>query len=183
MNFWFDWIRRACALAAVCPLLGLSACGPVDPDPDDVGEIQPGDPRYPRDPALNVPNVSAHGGTKSHNNGLNCFQCHQPHGPGRGLFTAAGTIYNPDGTAHANATVHLTTEAGGAGDVVAELEVDGFGNFFTTEPLPLPEQALFPSVVSADGVLTASMPFPTISASCNVCHSGGFRVTLKPEGP
>lgn len=176
----FDFIPRAAVAAA---LLGLAACGSSDTDPDGSGEIQPGDPSYERDPALDVANVSARGETRSHNSGMNCMHCHQPHGPGKGLFTAAGTVHNVDGSVHPDATLRLSTMKGGAGDVVLELAADGLGNFFTTEPLPFPEESLFPSAVSADGTLTVSMPFPTISGACNVCHTGGFRVTLKEEGP
>lgn len=114
----------------------------------------------------------------SHNAGSNCIQCHQTYGPGPGLFTAAGTIYRPDGTPHANATLELRSVVDSS-VVLTTLEVDGNGNFYTTQDVPVPEESVFPVVISSNGTDTNQMPFPTLSASCNVCHYGGFTVVVQ----
>jgi hypothetical protein len=163
-------------LVALSP--ALAACGGEDTGEGPEGEILPGDPRFERDPALDVENVSAHGDRRSHNMGQNCMGCHQTHGPGKGLFTAAGTVYGSDDAPAAGGSIELRTGPQGGGDLVLAIEVDDNGNFFTTEPLPLPDQSLFP-FVRAPGGGAAFMPFPTISGACNVCHVGSQRVRVQ----
>lgn len=131
-----------------------------------------GDEDYVRDPALDVALVSARGGASSHATGENCMRCHQPRGPGPGLFTAAGTLHGADGEPQADGALELRTGPNGSGDLVLRVEADGLGNFYTTEALPLPDMSLYPTVYSADGAGQAFMPFPTASAACNVCHVG-----------
>ena len=139
--------------------------------------VEPGDPLFERDPSLDIENVSAAGETRSHNAGLNCMRCHQSLGPGVGQFTVAGTIYGPDGAPAADAVLELLTAPEG-GEVVATVEADAYGNVFSTEPLPIPEQRLFVRLESSNARLAAAMPFPISSGSCNHCHAGGFKVTL-----
>ena len=55
---------------------------------------------------------------------------------------------------------------------VATVEVDAFGNFYSTEPLPLPEEALFVIVERSDGAGRNFMGWPTLTAACNACHVG-----------
>lgn len=93
-------------------------------DPDEVDPTpQPGNPDFPRPPALDVSNVSERGVAASHapgdlypigtrtydrSPGTQCMHCHQTRGPGLGLFDVAGTIWNDDGTTtYSNATVKL----------------------------------------------------------------------------
>jgi hypothetical protein len=144
------------------PLL-LLACDPAD-------EPLLGDESYVRDPALDVALVSAAGDDRSHAGGDNCMRCHQAHGPGPGRFTAAGTVDGPAGALELR---------DGEGALVLAVPIDALGNFYTTEPLPLPDTPLFPSIVFEDGVRLA-MPFPTRSAACNVCHAGGAALA-RPE--
>lgn len=150
-----------------------------DEEPSDAQlvEVEPGDPSFERDPSLDVENVSAVGETRSHNAGLNCMRCHQSLGPGVGQFSVAGTVYGPDGSPAADAVLQLLTAPEG-GEVVAAVEADAYGNVFSTEPLPLPEQRLFVRLESSDERLAAVMPFPISSGSCNHCHAGGFKVML-----
>ena len=163
-------------LAAWFSLVSLtSAC---DDGADDAPIL--GDPDYVRDPSLDVPLISARGETLSHNMGQNCMSCHQAHGPGPGLFTAAGTIYGADQTPHTDGSIELRTGAAGTGDLVLRIAADSNGNFYTTEKLPLPDTSLFPAVYDRDGMLRNYMPFPTRSAACNVCHVGSL-VVLVPE--
>lgn len=175
--------REAMRALLLVPLLAfvpaLSGCGGEDPDDIEEEEILPGDPRFERDPALNVANISAAGEARSHNMGLNCMGCHQTHGPGRGLFTAAGTLYGPNGAPlPGGGSIELRTGPQGGGELALALEVDANGNFFTTETLPFPDESLFPFVRAADGG-TAFMPFPTISGACNHCHTGSQRVRVQ----
>lgn len=137
------------------------------PDPDPIG-----DPDYDRDPALDIPLISARGAARSHNMGANCMSCHQAHGPGPGRFTAAGTLYGPDGAPYPDGAVELRTGGGGTGDLIRRIDADSNGNFYTTESLPLPDRSLFPTVYDRDGAIKNAMPFPTASAACNVCHVG-----------
>lgn len=155
-------------------LLLASACDTGD---NDSGPFI-GDPDYVRDPTLDVELISAKGDSRSHNIGENCMRCHQARGPGPGQFTAAGTMYDADGAPHSDGAVDLKT---GDGTLVLRIHADSNGNFYTTEPLPLPDTPLFPTALSSDGERSRSMPFPTNSAACNVCHAGGAGIRL-PEG-
>ncbi len=141
-----------------------------------------GDPDYVRDPALDIPLVSARGGARSHEVGSNCMACHQAHGPGPGLFTAAGTLIGPDGAAYPDGAIELRSGAAGSGDLVLRIEADSNGNFYTTEPLPLPDVSLFPTVYNRDDKLANFMPFPTASAACNVCHVGSAVIRVLVDG-
>jgi hypothetical protein len=149
---------------------------------DDHGDSEApviGDPEYPRDPALDVPLVSANGGQSSHNEGENCVQCHQSHGPGRGLFTVAGTVYEGEGEVSPDATVELWTGLGGTGELRLRIEADARGNFFTTESINFfGDDPLYPFVTAKDGDRVNFMPFPTDSGACNICHVGGLLIRL-----
>jgi hypothetical protein len=162
------------SFAALLLLLPLAA---ACDDGDDEAVIL-GDPGYERDPALDVPLISAHGESLSHNMGQNCMACHQAHGPGPGLFTAAGTLYGADGTPHSDGAVELRTGPNGAGDLVLRIAADSNGNFYTTEMLPLPDSSLFPTVYDRDAMPRNAMPFPTSSAACNVCHVGAAVILI-----
>ncbi len=155
--------------------LGLGGC---DEAAADGSEPEPGDPEFVRSPALDVDNISEAGEARSHNAGLNCMRCHQALGPGLGRFTVAGTVHGPDGSPTADAVLELRTAPDRGGQLVTAIEADEYGNVFSTEPLPLPEQRLFVWLSSADESLGAQMPFPISSGSCNHCHAGGFRVRL-----
>lgn len=93
-------------LRRLIPLLAVALFAGCD-EPDDTPA--PGDPAFVRDPALDREVVSAHGGMSSHNEGQNCMECHQEHGPGTGRFSVAGTVFGADGTPSADATVELWT--------------------------------------------------------------------------
>ncbi len=164
------------ALALACALACVGACAADDGDASDAAPVAPGDPRFVRDPALDV-ELASRRGADSHQEGTNCVQCHQRFGPGPGRFTVAGTAYGDDGAPRPDVIVRLTDATG---DVVLEVESDTRGNFYSTAPLPLPEGSLFPSLESADGKAANAMPFGTSSGACNVCHAGGARLTLRP---
>ncbi len=158
-------------------LLTLALLAPLACDAEPEPFV--GDPDYVRDPALDISLRSSHGETRSHAQGDNCMTCHQAHGPGPGRFTAAGTLHDAAGDPLADGVLELRSAPDGNGDLILRIEVDGLGNFYTTEPLPLPDTALFPTVLGPAGGRNF-MPFPTRSAACNVCHVGGFVVRV-PE--
>lgn len=179
-------------LAWALVLAPLPACDPDDEDPMDMEddlEPQPGDPDFERDPALDVEVVSAHGSDRSAGMTGNCMHCHQPRGPGRGQFTVAGTVLTPDGQPAVDPIVELRRPAFDEdgneipGELVATIEGDRLGNFYSTAALPLPEESLVPWVFSNDRSLSNHMPFGgTISGACNLCHVGGNPVNLElPE--
>jgi hypothetical protein len=175
--------RRSKVLAIMaCALSGfLAGCSDESPTED----VLPGDPSFVRSAALDVENTSQHGLELSHNVGLNCMSCHQAHGPGKGRFTIAGTLRNPDGSPHEDGTVYLTrTDPGTIADdspidAVATIEADRLGNFYSTTALPIPEEPLFVIVERSDGGGRNHMPFPTVSAACNLCHAGSNLATIK----
>lgn len=173
----------AWALFAAGP---LSACDPDDSTTEEQDEPAPGDPDFERDPALDVEVVSEHGSEASAGMSGNCMQCHQPLGPGRGQFTVAGTVVDPDGQPVPDAIVELRypafDEEGNVqpGELVATIEGDRLGNFYSTEPLPWPQERLVPWVFSNDRSMQNVMRFGTISGACNICHVGGNPVDLKP---
>lgn len=125
-------------------LLTLAACG--------------GDGGTPSQPS--TPTVS------SHNAGRDCLQCHG--------FSLAGTVYRDDGSAYPGAEVRLTTEPGGAGDVVLSLTADGAGSFYTDRAVSW-GGGLYTDVRGASGTLRA-MVAPITGGACNSCHSGADRI-------
>ncbi len=176
---------------------------------------QPGNKDFKRDSALDSENVSAAGVSASHGAestlqvgdrtyargpGSQCMSCHQPKGPGRGLFEVAGTIWSADGkTPQSNAIVKILPISAGPcaeddprdhcqgqdsgyfleEDVVATLETDPNGNFYSTELSTAAAPPFWPVVVGATGaeLPTKFMGHPAASGSCNMCH-GSFRVKL-----
>lgn len=184
-------LAKLCRVPLAWALLapgGLVACDPADPM-DDAEELEPlpGDPDFERDPALDVEVVSAHGSTRSAGMTGNCMECHQPHGPGTGQFTLAGTAVDPGGEPLPDAIIELRRPAFDdegnelQGELVATVEGDRLGNFYTTAPLPWPEESLVPWVYSNDRTMESHMPFGgTISGACNLCHVGGNPVDVQP---
>jgi len=172
--------RLAVAVVAAVASGALGCGSGVDhaQDRDAAMEILPGDPRFVRDPALDVENVSAPGGTKSHHMGDSCTTCHQAKGPGKGRFTLAGTLYAANGARATGGKVTLRAAPGGP--ALHTIDVDAFGNFYTTRDVGLDKASLFVAVEAADGTKGASMPFPTLSGACNHCHTGSRGVKLSP---
>ena len=178
------------ALAMALPCASaLPACDPDAEPEEEMEELepQPGDPDFERDPALDVDVVSEHGSQRSAGMVGNCMQCHQPRGPGRGQFTLAGTAVDAEGQRVPDPIVELRRPAFDEegteiqGELVVTIEGDALGNFYTTEPLPWPEEPLVPWVFSNDRALANHMPFGgTISGACNLCHVGGNPVDLLP---
>jgi hypothetical protein len=170
----------AAASVGFAALLSLG-CGSGDDrvhDREHSADVLPGDPTFVRDPALDVENVSAPGGTKSHHMGDSCTTCHQAKGPGKGRFTLAGTLYAANGARATGGKVTLRAAPGGP--ALHTIDVDAFGNFYTTRDVGLDKASLFVAVEGEDGTKGASMPFPTLSGACNHCHTGSRGVKLSP---
>jgi hypothetical protein len=97
------------------------------------------------------------------------MSCHRSGGEGEGWFTLAGSVYdttqlNP----YPNASIKLYTASNGSGTAVKLIEVDGLGNFYTTEAITF-ENGLYTSVINTEGVETfMSMVLP--NGECNSCH-------------
>lgn len=116
-----------------------------------------------------VSNISAYNETKSHNNNLDCFACHREGGTGKGTFTVAGSVYASDQVKpYPNATVRLYDQPSGAGNLVATLEVDGLGNFFTTNAVSFASPLY--AEVEDDGGVKVHMSTQITTGSCNSCH-------------
>jgi hypothetical protein len=154
------------------------ACAGDDSDTAGDTEPQPGDADYERDPALDVEMQSEAGASNSHRTGEACMHCHQAHSNGLGLFTAAGSAYDADGSAASTGSIQLWAGSADTGTLLAELPVDGLGNFYTTTELGLPEVPVVPVVLDSAGVEVNRMPWPTESASCNQCHTPVIRVSF-----
>ena len=119
--------------------------------------------------------ISRAGGTESHNMGQNCMNCHKPGGKGEGWFTAAGTVYNTtDGSTFSNSIVQLFTQPRGGGQLVATLNGDANGNFYTTANINF-GSGLYPAVTGVSG--TNYMPTAVTSGACNSCH-GPLNATI-----
>ena len=112
-------------------------------------------------------NISSHGDTESHNAGQNCMECHKNGGQGEGAFSVAGTVYQKNSSAtYPNATIRLYTGQNATGALKATIEVDGLGNFYTTESIDF-SAPLFPSVT---GTETEHMTQGLVLGQCNSCH-------------
>jgi hypothetical protein len=115
-----------------------------------------------------VANIAQAGGSKSHNFGMNCMNCHKSGGEGKGCFSVAGSVSNATLTAHVTGgTVKFYTQANGAGQLMYTLPIDAKGNFYTTESMNI--TGLYPVITSTAGA-TASMSTGLSTGQCNSCH-------------
>ena len=116
----------------------------------------------------NKTRISSYNSSDSHKTGQNCMDCHKPGGSGESVFTIAGTVY--DSTLMSvlpGATIKLYTDSNGAGTLSATIQVDKFGNFYTTEYVDF-ENGLY---ASAEGDLTTKFMNSTVmTGECNSCH-------------
>ena len=120
----------------------------------------------------NITASSAHGSTASHNMGGVCLSCHVQGGSGTGWWTIAGTVYTQDLSATSpNGTIYFWSRPNGTGKVVASLEVDASGNFYTSSTI-LAFDSIFPQIKGTSGNVQ-NMPQLCISGNCNSCHGIG----------
>jgi cytochrome c553 len=114
--------------------------------------------------------ISKHNSSESRNMNGNCMNCHRQGGSGEGSFNIAGTVFaNVAGTQkQPNGFVKLYTLPNGNGELKYTLEVDGLGNFYSTENIDF-SAGLYPAIVHANGNVKY-MPQTITSGSCNSCH-------------
>jgi hypothetical protein len=113
-------------------------------------------------------NISKFNLTKSHHTGEDCYNCHKDGGEGDGCFNAAGTVYDSSlANTYPNATVKLYSDPNGTGDLKATIEVDGKGNFYTTETIY--GLGLYATVTGTGGT-TQYMTAKITKGDCNRCH-------------
>ena len=112
--------------------------------------------------------VSKYNEMESHKMGQNCMTCHKSGGEGEGWFNLAGTVYDSEKTlTYPNTTVKLYDTPNGGGSLIGTIEVDGLGNFYTTDNIDF-ENGLYVSVTGDN--TTEHMINPVITGQCNSCH-------------
>jgi hypothetical protein len=116
--------------------------------------------------------ISSHNGeTKSHHTGDDCSGCHRSGGSASEYpWVLCGTVYQTDSVSpNPNGVINLWTGPLGTGNLVATLEVDGNGNFFTNTSI-LPAAGCYPQVKSSSGN-RQNMLTLCAAGNCNSCHS------------
>ncbi|MFN5416757.1 MAG: hypothetical protein ACK5B9_06835 [Flavobacteriia bacterium] len=117
----------------------------------------------------NETKISTHNSDDSHNNGNNCMNCHKSGGEGEGWFNVAGSVYDANlNVSYPNSTVKLYTSPNGGGSLKYTFEVDGLGNFYTTDKIDF-GSGLYPAVTGNNG--TKYMSSAITSGQCNSCHN------------
>lgn len=112
---------------------------------------------------------SVNGGTTSHNNGQVCLTCHRTGGTGKYNFIIAGSVFKQDlSTPSPNGILYFWSGSGGTGDLIATLQVDANGNFFTTSSL-LPGEGAYLQMRGISGAVK-TMPILAYTGDCNSCH-------------
>lgn len=116
----------------------------------------------------NETKISSCNDTESHKIGQDCMNCHYSGGSGEGWFTIAGTVYDSLKTSpYPNATIKLFSAPNETGNLIGTIEVDGLGNFYTTNQIEF-GNGLYTSV--SGNTTTRHMVTPITSGQCNSCH-------------
>lgn len=116
--------------------------------------------------------VSMNYETESHNAGKDCMDCHKSGGSGEGWFTVAGTVYDNEKTStYPNALIRLKTGPDGSGEIIKEIEVDGLGNFYTTQNINFGD-GLYVEVIGNEN--TKAMGSKINNGRCNSCHGASI---------
>lgn len=117
--------------------------------------------------------ISSYNDDDSHKNGQNCMSCHSSGGSGEGWFNVAGSVYDSSKiNPYPNAVVKLYSEPNESGTLIKLIEVDGKGNFYTTERINF-ENELYVSVTDTNGN-SKIMNSPISTGACNSCHGTSF---------
>jgi hypothetical protein len=98
------------------------------------------------------------------------MDCHVAGRKGEGTWAIAGSCYDSLYTnPYPNATIKLFTKSNGEGTEVASIEVDGLGNFYTTETVNF-GSGLYPVVIGTSGK-KLSMQSTITTGACGSCHN------------
>jgi len=129
--------------------------------------------------------VSAHGAKFSHTDGrrgANCLGCHNIGGSNTYQYSVAGSVYELDLTTYfPDATVFLYSGPGGTGDLIATIEVDGNGNFYTTVPIDLGNgrgNGVYPAIFG--NRIDSEMQYMNESTNDGACSSSGCHSVNRP---
>lgn len=135
--------------------------------------------------------------------GSSCLNCHQANGPGAGRFEFAGTVFREDGSPYGEGEVEIVLSNGpgkwGEKDpnkkipnptVHMRIPIDAQGQFFAPRsvvqafasvngvaPLDYANASYQAFILNRDGERIMGMS-PKKAASCNQCHTGGFRLVV-----
>lgn len=116
----------------------------------------------------NETKISSYNSSESHNAGQNCMSCHTGGGSEEGVFTVAGTVYNNTLTSvFSGATVKLYSGSNGTGELIATIQVDENGNFYTTQAINF-GTGLYATVEGNSA--TKNMISSLTTGACNSCH-------------
>jgi len=97
------------------------------------------------------------------------MDCHYS-GNNNYAWVIAGSCYDTNFTKpYPNATIKFYTEANGGGLEIGSLEVDGKGNFYTTENINF-KLGLYPVVIGTSGK-KMSMHSTVTTGVCGSCHN------------
>lgn len=122
--------------------------------------------------------ISRFSSSESHKNGENCMDCHAEGGSGEGWFTVAGSVYDSTlANPYAGAAIKISSGPQNAGSLLATIEVDKNGNFYTTESIPFGD-VMYVSVTGKTG----SVKFMNSSidnGQCNGCHVNTSKISIK----
>lgn len=114
-------------------------------------------------------NISGYNSNESHNMGQNCMVCHNAEGKGSGVFMAAGTVYDSlFTTTRKNGTVRLFSGPNQTGTLRATIQVDGKGNFYTTENIDF-AGGVYPVITGSSGDIHYMIAKISMG-ECNSCH-------------
>jgi hypothetical protein len=112
--------------------------------------------------AVSCEKENENAGNGSHNAGRNCLSCHTN-------FKLAGSVYGKSlSSAYSGATINVTSQASGAGTVLATLTSDNSGNFYTGSTINF-GTGVFVSVKGTSGTVK-NMGAAITSGACNSCH-------------
>jgi len=129
----------------------------------------------PQEDETNKAVISKKNGDVSHFFGLNCMSCHKNFRNAEkfGRFTVAGSVFDEArARIHKNPIIKLYTEPKAQGKLVATINGDKLGNFFTTENIDFTRNGLYPVLIGSP-TATESIKYmqtPIFKGDCNSCH-------------
>lgn len=175
-NFFLNRSRVSTSTFAVA-FLSLAACS-------SGGGGGGGDSSTPSNSSQSSSATSSSASAKvSHNSGQNCMNsgCHDGSGSAD-AFTVAGTIYSGGSNVQKNATVNLYLH--NTNTLVASLDTDDSGNFYTTEAVDGLSDGSGGLVTGVDVEVEGpsglrNMPGVISSGACSGCHGqSNGRITV-----